>query len=74
MWDTDAEGYLHATGNNEGGHEVELIGINVPGKYVVGMNSWGTSWGVNGRFKLSWDDLGVLLADGGDSVVIKAKP
>lgn len=70
MWGTDSDGFVHATGVDEGGHEVELIGVNVPGQYVVGMNSWGPGWGVNGRFKLSWDDLGVLLADYGDAVVL----
>jgi hypothetical protein len=70
MWDTDSSGFIRATGADIGGHEVELIGISVPGKYVVGVNSWGTSWGSGGRFKLSWLDLGVLLADQGDAVVL----
>lgn len=70
MWETDADGFVHATGADEGGHEVELIGINVLGKYVIGMNSWGSGWGVNGRFKLSWEDLGIVLNDHGDAVVL----
>jgi hypothetical protein len=70
MWDTDSNGFIRAVGGDEGGHEVELIGINVPGQYVIGMNSWGPYWGVNGRFKLSFLDLGVLLADQGDAVVL----
>lgn len=70
MWNTDASGFVHPTGAVVGGHEVELHGIDVPGKYVIGTNSWGTSWGLAGRFKLTWDDLGTLLADGGDAVTL----
>jgi hypothetical protein len=72
MWDTDGNGFIHATGPNEGGHEVELIGIDLKERCVIGMNSWGQSWGVKGRFKLSWDDLGVVLDDSGDAVVVVA--
>lgn len=70
MWNTDAEGYLHVTGNEVGGHEVELLGINVEQEYVLGENSWGTSWGLNGRFKLSFANLDTLLKDQGDAFTI----
>jgi C1A family cysteine protease len=53
----------------EGGHEVELIGVDARG-WVIGMNSWGREWGVGGRFKLTFDDLNTLLADQGDAVVL----
>lgn len=71
MWHTDADGFLHIGGTEEGGHEVELVGIgSVSEEYVVGCNSWGTAWGVAGRFRLRFDDLGSLLADDGDSLVM----
>jgi C1A family cysteine protease len=70
MWRTDADGYIHATGENEGGHEVELIGVDVSERCVIGMNSWGDNWGVRGRFKLHWEDLETLLAEQGDAFVI----
>lgn len=71
MMDTDANGFIKPSGDKVGGHEVELVGINVPGRFVVGANSWGPDWGTfNGRFKLAWEDLGTLLADDGDSVTV----
>lgn len=70
MFDTDSSGYIRALGNNEGGHEVELMGVDVEEQCVIGMNSWGTEWGVNGRFKLTWTDLETLLGEQGDAFVI----
>jgi hypothetical protein len=69
MWDTDSAGFLHPSGAVEGGHEVELIGVDARG-WVIGMNSWGREWGVGGRFKLTFADLNTLLADQGDAVVL----
>jgi hypothetical protein len=68
MMFTDPAGFIHATGAEVGGHEVELNGVNVKGKYVLGTNSWGAGWGVKGRFKLSWDDLAKLVDGDGDAV------
>lgn len=70
MWDTDSDGFVHAQGDVVGGHEVELHGIDVKNRFVIGTNSWGTSWGMGGRFRLSWDDLRVLLDGGGDAVTL----
>ena len=70
MMQTDANGFIHPTGSVVGGHEVEIHGINIKSKYVVGTNSWGKSWGQNGRFKISFDNLGALLVDRGDAVTL----
>lgn len=70
MMATDGDGFIHPTGSQVGGHEVEINGVNVRGRYVVGTNSWGVDWGVKGRFKLSWDDLGRLLDADGDAVTV----
>lgn len=64
-------GYLNISGSVVGGHEVELIGVDVSKQHVIGMNSWGTGWGVNGRFYLRWSDLDRLLHEQGDAVVLK---
>ena len=65
---TNSGGYISPSGAVVGGHEVELRGINVERGYVIGCNSWGTTWGIHGEFFLTFDSLGVLLANQGDAV------
>lgn len=70
MFTTDVQGFIRPVGRKEGGHEVELHGVNVDDEYVIGTNSWGRSWGAGGRFKLSWEHLDQLLEDDGDAVTL----
>lgn len=42
------------TGGKAGGHAVYFAGYNQAG--LVGVNSWGRSWGESGKFTVSWDD------------------
>ena len=70
MFETNSEGFIEPTGVREGGHEVELIGVDISEKCVIGMNSWGAGWGYKGRFKLSWGHLDRLLHEEGDAFVI----
>jgi hypothetical protein len=66
----DVDGLIHYTGRSRGGHEIEVVGINVKKKLIKLSNSWGTGWGVGGYFFMSWDDLGKALDDGGDATVL----
>lgn len=52
-----------------GGHEVELLEIDVSAKTVRGVNSWGSGWGDKGFFTMSFDTLERLLSEGGDCTV-----
>ncbi|HEY7938869.1 MAG TPA: hypothetical protein VID05_03495, partial [Acidimicrobiales bacterium] len=54
-----------------GGHEFELVGFDAEARTVHAVNSWGTHWGLHGRFTFSWDDLERLLskAEQGDATV-----
>jgi hypothetical protein len=71
MWDTDLDGYIRASGDAVGGHEVELTAVDVPKRRVTVTNSWGTGWGHGGKAFLSFDDLGRLLDDDGDAFIIE---
>jgi len=70
MFTPDPAGYLHPTGAVAGGHEYALVGLDVKRKRVTMLNSWGPSWGRNGRAYLTFTDLGQLLADQGDVVAL----
>jgi len=46
--------YKHTSGSYEGGHAVKLIGYGEEDgtKYWICANSWNTSWGEKGFFKI----------------------
>lgn len=52
-----------------GGHEVLLTEVDADRCRVWVDNSWGTSWGVDGRAWMSWALLARLLGERGDAVV-----
>ena len=74
MFDPDPDGRVRPTGSVAGGHEFVADELDVDAQAVWFTNSWGPGWGVTrdgrpGRFYMSWDDFGVLLADQGDVTV-----
>jgi hypothetical protein len=52
----DGHGFIDRAGWQEspvaGGHEVEIVGINVDTRILTVCNSWGTRWGDHGRFRM----------------------
>lgn len=67
MFNPDAKGYVKPTGAVAGGHcYVMLEKVDAEDAYVF-QNSWGASWGLNGRFRMKRSDFGSLLADFGDA-------
>ena len=52
-----------------GGHEILADGIDAPNKLVWFWNSWGKSYGVGGRFCMSFDTWAQLLSEQGDVTV-----
>ena len=66
MFDIDAKGYLRVSGSVEGGHAVVLGGYSVERKAHRLINSWGKSWGEQGRAWLLHEDLRRLLNEDGE--------
>jgi hypothetical protein len=52
-----------------GGHEVVADGIDAENRLVWLWNSWGTDWGLGGRFAMSFDTWDQLLQEQGDVTV-----
>jgi hypothetical protein len=64
-----SDGELTIAGSVRGGHEIVLDQLDVENKRVWLTNSWGTSFGVNGRAFFSWDTFQTLLSDQGDVTI-----
>lgn len=61
MWNIDENGYIHATGNESGGHAYCVSGFRPCETCASGVdywidNSWGPEWGINGGAWLHGDD------------------
>lgn len=69
MFQPDSKGFVKPTGALAGGHEYALVGVNVAAKYVTCLNSWSSSWGLSGFFRMTFDTLNTLLAQNGDAVL-----
>jgi hypothetical protein len=62
----DSSGRVRVSGSVRGGHEFEVIGMDMTTGMFTAVNSWGASWGVNGRFKFSFTDMTRLFSEQGD--------
>jgi C1A family cysteine protease len=75
MYDPDADGFIHPAGQIVGGHCICIIGVHVElnegGKidplrsWFLLQNSWGASWGMDGRCRLTVVEM-MKLWPGGD--------
>jgi hypothetical protein len=62
----DGDGHVHVGGDVRGGHEFEVVGMDVDLRLFHAINSWGTGWGRGGHFWFGWDDMDRLLHEDGD--------
>jgi C1A family cysteine protease len=51
--------YHHVSGGVVGGHCVSIVGYNDPGQFWICKNSWGSSWGENGFFRIAYGQCGI---------------
>jgi hypothetical protein len=72
--ETDNLGFIHADGNEVGGHAYLIKGANREKKCpdgsrgaFRGVQSWGRQWGQNGLFWLSFKDAAALIANYGEA-------
>lgn len=84
MGETDADGWVHVSGEQTGGHCILCVGshieavqgfqgqimetdqIDMERSYLILHNSWGRSWGQDGRAKLSIPDFDRLRQEDGE--------
>jgi len=66
----DAKGLVKIGGSVRGGHAFELLGVDAEKKLVWAINSWGSDWGLEGRFAFSWKDLDRLLHENGEASTV----
>jgi len=71
FFEPDADGIISIAANDTiaGGHEFVLDEIDVERQLVGATNSWGESWGLNGRFYIPFALLKRLLNEDGDVTV-----
>jgi hypothetical protein len=69
MFHPAADGHQTITGAVAGGHEYCLDELDVDRERVWMQNSWGDTWGLQGRAFFTWDDMGTLLAASGDCTI-----
>ena len=75
MFDPDAQGVIRPTGQVAGGHCYVLVGVNAAGDEFTFLNSWGSSWGINGGyFKMAVADFAELFAQDGEVVAAVELP
>lgn len=51
--------YHHTSGDILGGHAVVIVSYNDSGQYWLCKNSWGSSWGDNGYFRIGYGECGI---------------
>lgn len=65
MESADRDGRVRPGGFSTGGHCTLAYGVDYEEKRVHMQNSWGTDWGLHGRFWMKFDDFEAVFGDGG---------
>lgn len=62
----DSNGVVTVKGSIRGGHEFEVVGVDMEKGLFHAINSWGTGWGKNGHFWFPFESMTRLLSEDGD--------
>ena len=70
MFDPDSNGFVKPTGGEAGGHCYLLVGYEINGQEqnLLFQNSWGSAWGLGGRFRMKIDDFRSLWSNWGEAI------
>ena len=73
MFSPDAQGFVHPNGSIAGGHEWLVrglhYGVTADDQYLIADNSWGSSFGMAGSFRVRLADWETLRSQQADVVV-----
>jgi C1A family cysteine protease len=56
--------YQYTSGSYQGGHAVLITGYDDVGQYFIVKNSWGSSWGESGYFRIGYSELNSIVKFG----------
>lgn len=73
MFYPDQDGFVQPNGPIVGGHAWLLTGLDIRTGVATAVNSWGTAWGLGGKFKLRFDTLDYLLRERGEACAATEK-
>lgn len=74
MFTPSKTGFVKLTGQLAGGHEYLALGIDYTTQTLTFLNSWSKTWGVGGRFHMTFAAFTTLLANQGDVTAPLPKP
>jgi len=66
MFYPDRNGLIKVKGGLAGGHAYVVNGVDTKNKLFRIKNSWGKSWGIQGRAFISFNDMARLIREQGE--------
>lgn len=60
--------YQYTSGKYQGAHAILIVGYDDTGQYFIVKNSWGSSWGESGYFRIAYSQLSSVVSFGDDTI------
>lgn len=67
----DNDNFILPVGQELGGHQTLMVGLNIEDEYVTLLSSYGDSYGDKGRVKMRFNYFSELLHNDGDAMIIR---